>query len=65
VSLEAALVRARLARRYSEKLLRALVETENPTVGKVEALLLLVDDVAIEVETVRSELRAIHPDHMP
>jgi hypothetical protein len=65
VSLDGALVRARLAYRYSDKLLRALVDTEDPTVEKVEALVLMLDDISIEVETCRAELRAIHPDRMP
>jgi hypothetical protein len=58
-------VRARLARRYSEKLLRALVETEDPTVERVYTLLLTVEDIAVEVESCRAELRAIHPGELP
>jgi hypothetical protein len=51
-----------LAYRYSEKLLREVVDTEDPTVEKVEALLLMLDDIRVEVESCRAELPAIHPD---
>jgi len=65
VNLDGGLVRARLAYRYNGKLLRLLVDAGDPDPKQVADLLLGLDDIAVEVESCRAELRAIWPGTLP
>jgi hypothetical protein len=65
VSLDGAIVRAVLVHRYAERLLEAMLDTEEPGVPEVLMLLERLDDVAVEVETCRAELRTLHPGALP
>jgi hypothetical protein len=65
VSLEGAIIRAVLVHRYAERLLEAMLETDKPGTPEVLILLERLDDVAMEVETCRAELRSLHPGEMP
>jgi hypothetical protein len=65
VSLDKATARAALVHRYSEQLLDALLEAEQPDLRAVAGFLDTLDDLAVEVETCRSELRELYPGALP
>jgi hypothetical protein len=54
-----------LARRYSERLIEAMLEVEEPGLPDVLMLLERVDDLAVEVESCRAELRKLYPADVP
>jgi hypothetical protein len=54
-----------MAHSYAERLLEAMLDTDKPGVPEVLMLLERLDDVSVEVESCRAELRKVYPAELP
>jgi hypothetical protein len=65
VSVHRALWRDSHIRHYAQSLVEELFIAGDPDVEAARGLLDDVDDVAVEVESCRAELRGLYPDKLP
>jgi hypothetical protein len=64
--LRAALSRASLIRLYADRMIERLGDLgSTATVDEVRALLDRLEDIDVEVEQCRAELRAVYPEELP